>query len=570
MREAPIPLLDLGEQRTQDSRLAGAKAATLARARRAGLPVLPGCVVPAQAGRGAFDRGAAALRSGGSGAARLAVMATELDPGLLAELATRVGRLGWPVVARSSSAREGGAQWAGAFSSFDRIGAGDLATALRGVWASAFSVDALERCAAIGVPVTDVGLAVLFQPEVAARYGGTARLGRDGTVEVLGAAGGPQGLLSGAARGARATVTATGERTGAAVEVLGGRVVDAVAALARRVGDVLDLDLIEWAWHDHGAVLLQAMRAAVADAEPAAPPPAPPAALHTPAALRVAALARRFPGPLGEELVLPWALGSPAAALAVDTTGAGPGSGSPGDALARAGALSAALIGQAWRRPAEVAAADAATLLRQIRGPRPERALARIADLAPVDEGAAHALLTLLDGVATAAVSAGLVPARDEVWQHPPAHLSRILAGQAVPPGVRVGPDRWEPFLYTVVCAAGRFVTGTPAAPGVGTGAVRVVRDVHQRVARRGREVVVAARPVPALASLLWTAAGVVTGGGDPGAHLFEVATSLGVPAVVDVDLDELLDRAPDTGDDGRETILAVDGTRGHVWSLRI
>lgn len=565
MQGTSVRLLGLGEERSQDSQIVGAKAAMLARARSAGLPVLPGCVVPADVGQAAFARGLAALESGGSGKARLAVMATELEPGLLAELTARVEQLGWPVVARSSSVREDGPEWAGAFSSFDRVGPADLATALRGVWASAFSVDALERCEAIGLSVMDVGLAVLFQPEVAARHGGTARIGPDGTVEVVGVHGGPQGLLSGRSRGARATVTATGQRTGPAVEALGADLFDAVATLSRRVAETLGVDLIEWAYHDDGLVLLQAQRAAV---PPAPPRPAPvPPGLDTPEAYRVAALARRYPGPLGEELLLPWALASPAA-FPLDTSAVA--GDSPRDALARAVVLSAALRAQAWRRPPDVAARDAGALLREIRGPRPERALAQLAQLSPVDEGAARTLMDLLAGVAAAAVSSGLVPAWDEVWQHSSAQLLRIFEGEASPPGLRIGPDRWEPFLHAVVAAQGRLVTGTPAAPGVGTGAMRVVRNVRERAPRRSREIVVAPQPLPSLASQLWTAAGVVVGGGDPGAHLFEVAASLGVPAVVDVELDQLLGPGAQTGSDGREPLVAVDGTTGHVWTLRI
>jgi phosphohistidine swiveling domain-containing protein len=71
------------------------------------------------------------------------------------------------------------------------------------------------------------------------------------------------------------------------------------------------------------------------------------------------------------------------------------------------------------------------------------------------------------------------------------------------------------------------------------------------------REVLAIAEPVPQVAALLWNAAGVVTSGGSVGAHLFEVARSLGVPAVVGADL---------AADDG--CLAAVDGDAGVVWVL--
>jgi hypothetical protein len=56
---------------------------------------------------------------------------------------------------------------------------------------------------------------------------------------------------------------------------------------------------------------------------------------------------------------------------------------------------------------------------------------------------------------------------------------------------------------------------------------------------------------------MLWEAAGLVAVEGNEGAHLFEVARSLGVPAVLGVELDPGIDR-----------VVAVDGDLGTVSTL--
>jgi phosphoenolpyruvate-protein kinase (PTS system EI component) len=73
--------------------------------------------------------------------------------------------------------------------------------------------------------------------------------------------------------------------------------------------------------------------------------------------------------------------------------------------------------------------------------------------------------------------------------------------------------------------------------------------------------VLIATRPVPQIAPLLWGCAGLVTNEGSEGAHLFEVARSLGVPAVTS--LRPSLPGAPAPG-----RLMAVDGDRGTVAIL--
>jgi phosphoenolpyruvate-protein kinase (PTS system EI component) len=68
--------------------------------------------------------------------------------------------------------------------------------------------------------------------------------------------------------------------------------------------------------------------------------------------------------------------------------------------------------------------------------------------------------------------------------------------------------------------------------------------------------VLVTPLPLPHLAPLLWHCAALVTTGGTSGAHLFEVARSLGVPAVVGADLGALVEVG---------SLVAVDGDAGPV-----
>jgi phosphohistidine swiveling domain-containing protein len=100
------------------------------------------------------------------------------------------------------------------------------------------------------------------------------------------------------------------------------------------------------------------------------------------------------------------------------------------------------------------------------------------------------------------------------------------------------------------------MVQGVGVSPGIGAG------RAHPLVAGAGRpaprSVLVAARPVPQIAPLLWGCAGLVTHEGSEGAHLFEVARSLGVPAVTSLQVSEPGALAPGS-------LIAVDGARSAI-----
>jgi phosphoenolpyruvate synthase/pyruvate phosphate dikinase len=244
----------------------GFKAARLAAALRAGLPVLPGLVVPVAEARPSLAAAAAAVGTRGIAAGRLEVLGRSIDPALSAELRDAVDALGGRVIVRSSSPLEGDARWAGAFSSVTGAGREDVATAVRSCWASAFAVDPLRRLAECGLPLETLGLAVLIQPEIVPEAGGVAWAG-ESAVTVEGVRGHPGPLLAGWAEGARDGVLAG---------LIGAEIVAEAAALADRVHAELGDGVIEWAACEGTVRLLQSMPGAApaGDSEPGIPMPA--------------------------------------------------------------------------------------------------------------------------------------------------------------------------------------------------------------------------------------------------------------------------------------------------------
>ena len=240
----------------------GFKAARLAVALRAGLPVLPGFVVPAAEARPSLQAAAAAVQAHGIAAGRLEVFRHPIDPALAAELRGAVDALGGRVIVRSSSPLERDGRWAGAFSSVTGAGREDAAAAVRSCWASAFAVDPLRRLAGCGLELDALELAVLVQPEIVPAAGGVARTTADG-VTVEGVRGHPGALLSGWAEGAR---------DGALAELVGSATVADVADLAGRAFAELGDDVIEWARCGGTVWLLQSLRSGTSPAGEAAAP----------------------------------------------------------------------------------------------------------------------------------------------------------------------------------------------------------------------------------------------------------------------------------------------------------
>jgi hypothetical protein len=392
-------------------------------------------------------------------------------------------------------------------------------------------------------------VAVLLQPYAAFDAGGTAVLGADGEARLMVAAGGPAGIVGGGSSGALVAIATDATEDDVAGPVPADpKVLIAVAALVHSVREATGDDAIEWGASEDSVIVLQTWRAAArSQRSPARRPASPPL---SDAARRLAAAAARCPAPLGEAWVLPWAaaMGAlpPTPALTIDDVPT---------ALDEARTLSLSLAGQAWRAPGAVAAAEAAATFRIALGPHPEDAWERLAELRPVDPAAAARVLGLVGAVGRRLASQGLLPHPGAVWRRSPAELERAAPAEHGAPS-RSGPDRWEPFVFDVVERAGDTHLGTPAAPGIGAGRPVAIRGPGDLTRIEPRRVLALTRPVPQVAPLVWSCAAIVSAGGSPGAHLFEVARSLGVPAVVGVDLMHVHD-----------ALVAVDGDGGTVTS---
>jgi phosphohistidine swiveling domain-containing protein len=159
----------------------------------------------------------------------------------------------------------------------------------------------------------------------------------------------------------------------------------------------------------------------------------------------------------------------------------------------------------------------------------------------------------LVEAVAMRLRAEGAIASLDDVWRLTPEQLAGLVRGHRT--RVRRGADRWEPFVFAVARDRGRTVAGRAASPGIAA-ARTVAIDPRGESMPPARRVLVARDAVPQLAPMLWEAAGLVAEHGSEGAHLFEVARSLGVPAVLGVALN------------ASDRIVAVDGDLGTVSAL--
>ena len=567
-------VLDLDDPRCADPQQAGAKAAWLARGRQRGLAVLPGVVVAAGVSVPALKRGIETLARRGSGGARLEVGQFPVDDTVLTRVARAASAFGQALVVRSSNVLEGEGEWSGAFASYVDVAPAEIGKAIAGCWASAFTVSTLERFAALGLEPTAAPMAVLIQPLLRPEYGGVARLHQNDEVEVVGIKGSPAPLLQGWETGVRVLAAPGGELAGPddAIAYLGLDLIKEVVGQLRAAHRLTHADHCEWGWADGRLSLLQLGRSPGTSrrSDPARRGGGGPSRPVDQRLLPLARLARRYPGPLGEALVLAWAAADPA--LVIEPA---PMSGPAPDPVDLVAGLqfaqreAALLTAETWRMPEPMAAARAASVLRQARGSHPERALDCLAALRIPDRDRALLVLQRLEQVQKAIDDCRPGGSR-WLWHQSIGRVESILRGETRRDGLqssieRIGVDRWEPFQAAVVESFGTKHQGAPASPGVGSGRLCYVAGPEQVDEFRPRDIVVATNPVPNLAPLLWDAAGLVTTSGSPAAHLFEAARSLNVPAVCSVDLagPPGMDLTAATG----RFAVAIDGSRGVVFT---
>lgn len=531
------------------------------------------------------------LAERGSGAARLDVMRAEFDAEMLAELHQATEQMAEPLIVRSSSVLEGSGEWSGAFASLAELRREEVPKAVRSMWAGMFSLETLERFAAADIQPEEAPIGALIQSEIEPEFGGSARVSSRGTVSLSAVTGSPRDLLAGWCSGAAAHVAPNGEVSGQeALTLLGVGLLRKVANLARRSLEELGCGLIEWATLNGEPVLLQVQSTAAELSHGPGEESGLPAALGLDGARKMARLVMQYPGALGEEMVLGWRAawdgvmgvrggtesGSRGEGGGVKGAESAAGSNAPRrdasaptarELLERARRLAADLTASAWGRPPEQAVSTAAAALRRLRGDRPNESLEALGNLGKVDPHLAAELLEIL-----AAIAAEL-PQPERLWYYTVEELEAVLSGTGTPESGRVGRDRWEPFLAGVAALSGEARSGLAGGSGMGAGRLCWVGEPSATSHVRARDVIVLQYPLANFAPLLWDAAGLITLGGAPSAHLLEVARSLAVPAVVGCPIADLLGstyEASKIKGDGELRIAAVDGDEGRVAVLKL
>jgi len=150
------------------------------------------------------------------------------------------------------------------------------------------------------------------------------------------------------------------------------------------------------------------------------------------------------PGPLGRELVLPWAL----AGLPHNIP---PSEGLDGDLLEQAVNLSRDLTAHVWDRPEDEALIASAQVLDRLRGVGPSAAVEAIASLRQPDQAQAGVLLGILAEIGERLVSDGLLSNADMMWYFNVEEVRAAIKTRRHLGSRRVGVQPWEPLVASVV-----------------------------------------------------------------------------------------------------------------------
>lgn len=542
-----------------DPERVGAKASRLAAASRAGISVLQGVVIEVAHSLPFLAAAARVALESGPAASQLAMMDTEVPPGLVDAVREAVDCE--QLVVRSSSPLESAGEWSGTFASYVNVGPDDLETAIRGCWASMLGRDALARFDRLSGDPAAKGLAVLVQPAITPSPGGVAEADDESVSVTVADGANLAGLLQGWARGRHAELPRSGAPNGPAVETYGATLLERVGELARACRERTGDNHLEWAFADGHCYLLQARQART--------PHRPrwhraTATLAGGDASRIARAVARYGGASGDELLLPWCFAPGGiGSHHQESLGCLAARRAPARLLGAASVRSAArgLTAQAWKAGEEEAAELARSALARLRDRLDPDALADLGGLAPVSAADGGLILATVEQAAAAAVADAQLFDPADAWRLPPALFDQLLDRAAVGGRETPGPTvrTWEPFLYEAVLANGQVHSGEPASEGRAAGRLLVLNTPRRLPGIRERRILHVTTPLPGYAPLLWGAAGLVSATGSASAHLFDVARTLGVPAVAGVDLA--------SGHDS-DLVVAVDGSGGEAVVL--
>lgn len=525
----------------------GVKTARLAAARQRGYPVLPGLALPGSDGAIAIEAGRRMVEAGHPAAARRAVTRAGPAQGIVADF-DRIAALGTTLVVRSSTRLDDDGRWGGAFASYGEISPPEVHVAATGCWASVFAPDVLSRLVETDTSISDIGLSVLIQPQVAPALSGTADVVGN-SVRVAIVVGSPVALLLGWESATVLTV-----RRGAICHppphaVQWKSLARLVHDLARRAADDFGTRRVEWAIVDGRPYVLQ-----LTDGTPDPPPSGTPVRRAAGAHLvyrRIALGLLRRRGPLAEKFVVPFvgaiACGDPTL---------------PGERMPSGSTLVDLLVVATQLAETLGLVMRSATGLEQRamvdRLARGDLDLARAVAAAPVEERSWRKLLGALEELAAALVAKGQLEAPETIWWQSLDWLHQAVAGGARPPSRRPALDRFTPLLVTVSIATGRPRIAAPASPGLAAGRPVHIERPEQASLLRPGDVLVIDAALPTFAPLLWRASAVVAFRGSSAAHLMEVARALRRPAVV------VLGRAWSSLED--TVMLGLNGTTGGLW----